>query len=220
MTYVIADVHGERDRWLDMLKLIQFSDDDVMYVLGDVIDSNSDGIEILLDIMQRPNIHMILANHEKMMLDAFWSQDYHEARRLWKNNGGGNTYRTMQYKLTSQERVRILHFIKNLPDHLEITVNGQGFHLVHGYVGENTHDRIWGRPEPPPMEPPIPGKTVICGHTATYYLHLYEPGYDEDSPFEIFYAPGLIGIDCGCGNETNLRRLACLRLEDMAEFYV
>lgn len=42
----------------------------------------------------------------------------------------------------------------------------------------------------------------------------------RDSPFEIFHAPGLIGIDCGCGNETDLRRLACLRLEDMREFYV
>ena len=62
--------------------------------------------------------------------------------------------------------------------------------------------------------------TIICGHTCTYFLNLYTEGHDENSPFKIFYAPGIIGIDCGCGNETDLRRLACLRLEDMHEFYV
>ena len=31
---------------------------------------------------------------------------------------------------------------------------------------------------------------------------------------------GLIVIDCGCGSGYELRRLACLRLDDMEEFYV
>ena len=220
MTYVLSDLHGEINRWHAMLELIQFSDTDTLYVLGDCIDRKPHGIEIIQEIMEQPNIHLILGNHEYMMLGSFWSPDYHDNRHLWKYNGGGCTYRTMQYKLTSQERVRILRFIKGLPDHLEVTVNGRDFYLVHGYVGETTHDRIWGRPEPPSREPPIPGKTIICGHTVTYYLNLYVEGYDETASFEIFYAPGLIGIDCGCGNSTDQRRLACLRLEDLAEFYI
>ena len=36
----------------------------------------------------------------------------------------------------------------------------------------------------------------------------------------IIHAPGLIAIDCGCGNATDLRRLACLRLDDLKEFYI
>ena len=31
---------------------------------------------------------------------------------------------------------------------------------------------------------------------------------------------GVIDIDCGCGLKTEYARLACLRLNDMAEFYV
>lgn len=219
MIYCVGDIHGEISRWNAMLELIQFSDNDTMYVLGDVIDRNPHGIEILQDIMQRPNVHMIVGNHEDMMLQSFWSANDYDARRLWKYNGGGGTYRTMVYKIPTEERLRILRFVQELPDHLEIEVNGQHFYLVHGNVGDNRHDRIWGRPEPPPTEPPIPGKTVIVGHTCTYYLNVLVEGYDEEAPFEIFYAPGLIDIDCGCGNDTDARRLACLRLDDMKEFY-
>ena len=46
MTYCLSDIHGEILKWQDMLKLIQFSDEDTMYVLGDVIDRNPHGIEI------------------------------------------------------------------------------------------------------------------------------------------------------------------------------
>lgn len=220
MTYVLSDIHGELDRWQAMLQLIDFSDQDTLYVLGDVIDLCPDGIEILRDIMRRPNVKFIIGNHEAMMLDTFWSVDGYDARRLWSSNGGGNTYRTMKYKTPTAERLRILRFIREAPDEIEVEVNGQKFYLVHGYVGQTHHDRIWGRPEPPPKEPPILGKTVICGHTCTYFLNLYCEDHNEDAPFEIFYAPGLICVDCGCGNKTELRRLACLRLEDMKEFYV
>ena len=39
--------------------------------------------------------------------------------------------------------------------------------------------------------------------------------------FFIMHGNGIIDIDCGCGHQkTAHRRLACLRLDDMAEFYV
>ena len=220
MTYCLSDIHGEILKWQDMLKLIQFSDEDTMYVLGDVIDRNPHGIEILQDIMKRPNIHMIIGNHEDMMLKTLGKHNEYHARRLWQQNGGGSTYREMVYGATPEERNQILQYVSELPDYLEIEVNGRNFYLVHGNVASTRVERIWDRPDPPPDEPPIPDTTIICGHTCTYFLNLYTEGYDENSPFEIFYAPGLIGIDCGCGNETDLRRLACLRLEDMQEFYV
>ena len=203
-----------------MLELIEFSDADTLYVLGDVIDRNPHGIEILQDIMRRPNIHMVVGNHEDMMLKTLGRNNEYNARWLWQQNGGGSTYREMVYGVTSEERDQILRYVNGLPDYLEIEVNGRSFYLVHGNVGSTRAERIWDRPDPPLDEPPIPGTTIICGHTCTYFLNLYTEGYDENSLFEIFHAPGLIGIDCGCGNETDLRRLACLRLEDMHEFYV
>lgn len=220
MTYVMADIHGELDRYIAILDLIQFSENDTLYILGDVIDRSKDSIELLQMIMKQPNVHMIIGNHEELMLTTLGPRNEIGARQTWKENGGGNTYRTMVYILSAEERNRILDFVQQLPDYLEIEVNGQQFYLVHGNYGETRFNRLWGRPEPPPTEPPIPGATVIVGHTCTYYLNLYCEDYDENAPWEIFYGPGLIGIDCGCGNDSELRRLACLRLDDMKEFYI
>ena len=36
--YVMGDIHGEADRFHAMLKKILFSEDDVLILLGDVID--------------------------------------------------------------------------------------------------------------------------------------------------------------------------------------
>ena len=107
MIYCVSDIHGEILRWKSMLELIRFSDDDTLYVLGDVIDRNPFGIKILQDIMSRPNVHMIVGNHEDMMLQTFWSNNDYDARRLWKYNGGGSTYRTMVYKIPTAERLRL-----------------------------------------------------------------------------------------------------------------
>ena len=38
MHYVMADLHGEYDRWRRMLDRIAFSDADTLYILGDVVD--------------------------------------------------------------------------------------------------------------------------------------------------------------------------------------
>ena len=220
MTYVLSDIHGEIDRWNKILNLIQFSENDTLIVIGDVIDRNPHGIEILQDIMRRPNIKFIIGNHEQMMLDSFWSGNDYDARRLWTYNGGGVTYRTMVYKMPTEERLQILRFIQESPDFIEIEVNGQQYHIVHGMPSHDRTTRLWDRPEPPPKEPPLPGKICIVGHTSTYWLNMYREHYRENTPLEIFHAPGLICIDCGCGSGYALRRLACLRLDDMKEFYV
>ena len=54
------------------------------------------------------------------------------------------------------------------------------------------------------------------GHTPTCFLT-----GDFTSPLSVWKGNGVIDIDCGCGNlNAAHRRLACLRLDDMAEFYV
>jgi len=63
---------------------------------------------------------------------------------------------------------------------------------------------------------PFPDTICIVGHTPTVFL---TDGHDED--FSIWHGDGILDIDCGCGSmKAAHRRLACLRLDDMAEFYV
>ncbi len=214
MIYCISDIHGEYDRYLAMLDRIGLSDDDTLYVLGDVIDRRPNGVDVLVDIMERPNVQMILGNHEQMMLDTLGRNNVVGARQLWQQNGGSSTRRELLYHRTPSERNEILRFVRNLPDHLDIEVSGRKFHLVHGYPDLTKENRIWGRPEVG-QPAPMPGTTVIVGHTPTVHLR-----GDDGKPFRIWHGNGIIDIDCGCGNVTKLRRLACLRLDDMEEFYI
>lgn len=140
MTYCMSDLHGEKDLFDKMLKQIHFSSQDHLYILGDVIDRGSHGAELLEQIMASDNITMLLGNHEQMCLSTLGLHQEIGARELWRQNGGMSTYRTLLYRRTSRDRHQILRFLAGLPDHLDITVNEQKFHLVHGCPGSgNPH---------------------------------------------------------------------------------
>ncbi len=214
MIYCISDIHGELDRFEKMLELIGFSDNDHMYILGDAIDRGSKGIQTLLKIMDTPNMTMLLGNHEQMCQMAMLPGADYATQRLWKMNGGKMTFGELTAIRPKDEVRRILDFIDTLPDCLDVTVGDRVFHLVHGLPGEGMYTRIWGRPEDY-YECPIKDKTVVIGHTPVWYL-----SHNEFEPFKIWHGKGYIDIDCGCGGQSPYRRLACLRLDDMREFYV
>ena len=217
MIYCMSDIHGEADRFHAMLQLINFSAEDTLYIIGDVIDRHPGGVDILQEIIATPNMIMLLGNHEDMCLKTLGSQNEFGYREMWKQNGGSSTYRELLYHTTHIGRAQILNFISKLPVALDIEVNGRKFHLVHGWPADNDEDRIWGRPMDGIGELWEEDVTPIIGHTPTIYLY---PN-DHISPFEIYHSPlGYIAIDCGCGNKTERRRLACLRLDDMKEYYI
>lgn len=232
MTYCISDIHGELDRFEEMLKLIGFNDNDTLYILGDVVDRGRKSIDILERIIDSPNMKMILGNHEKMMLDVIApkecliTRDISEYRQLWLLNGGKETFREFTYKRTAQEKQRIIRFLRSLPLFLDLEIGEKRFHLVHGYPTrlisgypiENKDDCIWKRVSSATTLSRFIDKNTICivGHTPTPYLT-----QNFSKPFKIYHGDGWIDIDCACGNlGVENRRLACLRLEDMKEFYV
>ncbi len=51
MIYVISDIHGNKRAWESIKKQINLNEDDMLYILGDVIDRGRDGINILLEII-------------------------------------------------------------------------------------------------------------------------------------------------------------------------
>ena len=71
MIYVTSDLHGYPLKKIkDMLNRVGFSDDDFLFVLGDVIDRGEDGIKILKWMMSQSNMELIMGNHEAMMLSC------------------------------------------------------------------------------------------------------------------------------------------------------
>jgi len=208
---------------------INLRDEDTLYVLGDVIDRYPDGIFILQELMAMPNAKLLRGNHEDMMLSALtmrvdmddpWSVSMlKEAVQLWFYNCGETTYEAVK-RLSAKERQDIFRYLRGLPSEYLVTVNGVTYLLVHGAPRELCPEEedsgdytIWGRLKPDDVMPE--GVTVIFGHTPT-------DEYLKDNPLRIWHGDRMIGIDCGSGypEDYEMRgRLACLRLEDMKEFY-
>ena len=107
MIYVLSDIHGQRRRFDSIMKQINLQPEDTLYVLGDVIDRNPDGIKILRQLMAMPNVKLLLGNHEQMMLDAlyypvpehaYWPDEYLTSmKNHWYNNGGGVTHNYLKH---------------------------------------------------------------------------------------------------------------------------
>lgn len=223
--YVMSDLHGEGELFHAMLKQIQFSDKDQLYIIGDVIDRGANGIDLLLEIMETPNIQMILGNHEYMMLQ-YLSPDATEVDvRRWNKNGNAPTLDAFR-KLEPELQEKLLAFLHSCPAHTDLYVNNKLFFLVHGFPGRDIHDCVWNRPTLD-AENPIRGTTLIVGHTPV--PNLLHPGMEDDEIItemtdngtlpEILHATGFIDIDCGCSFDKPLKTLGCLRLNDMAAFY-
>ncbi len=233
-TYVLSDTHGCYDEYLKMLDKIGFGPEDALYFLGDAIDRGPDGIKIMLDMMEHPNIHAILGNHEAMALDALpvletikeiyngrakdgtrITADDVDKVNLWYDNGCKPTARAYM-KLPKSERNRIFRYMKSLPLYREIEVKGRKFVLVHAALGNfspdkslkdySQHDLVWERPKTSTKY--FDDKTVIVGHTPTCLL---------GKSGRFYHGDGFIDIDCGC---VFGRTLGCLCLDTMEEFYV
>lgn len=226
--YCMSDLHGQIGAFHKMLEMIGFTSEDTLYIIGDVVDRGPYGVEILREIMKMPNVRMILGNHELMMREYLNPDATEKQINRWNRNRNTPTLYAFQ-RLTKQEQEMVLHFIQNLPYNAELTVGNMNFFLVHGWPGGNLHDAVWGRPDGLNSSYPLPGQQLIIGHTPVSYLMT---GTDEKEEVylkelestgnhvKILHTPGFIDLDCGCGYPFYSCALSCIRLDDMAEFYV
>lgn len=236
MIYVMSDIHGNLRRFESVMKQINLQPDDTLYILGDVIDRWPYGIKILRRIMKMPNVKMLLGNHELMMLEALDENGYVSKNAIgrfgrkidiWYNNGGMVTHNYIKH-LSIPMRREIIEYLKSLPVSYDFDFHGMHYKLVHAAPPEwyETSDRyysnekeyaVWERRYPAYGNTET--YTVIFGHTPTIH-------FQSENPMEIHYEEFAIGIDCGAGGAEYVPvqrkrkgRLACLRLDDLNEFY-
>ncbi len=232
MTYVMSDLHGQYEKYRKMLEKIAFSDEDELYILGDVVDRGSQSAELLLDMSMRPNVYPILGNHDmtaSVVLKKFCSlidddlcadmeQDsFIKLMAAWQLDGGNSTLDSFR-KLPPEEREALLDYLEEFVPYECIEVNGHKFLLVHGGIPFGKRHI--------PMEKQEVGKliferpmydlryyediTLVTGHTPTVTI---DPAYRG----RIYHKNGHLAVDCGAGFGLPL---GCVRLEDFAEFYV
>ena len=64
MTYVISNIHGNYSKFTEMLDKISFSDNDIMYVLGDIVDFGDETMEVVCDLSVRMNVYPVIGEHD------------------------------------------------------------------------------------------------------------------------------------------------------------
>lgn len=66
--YVISDIHGEYDKFVELINRIGLRETDTLYILGDVPDRGPRPISVIRKLMEMPNVIPIVGNHEFMAM--------------------------------------------------------------------------------------------------------------------------------------------------------
>ena len=169
-TYVISDIHGQYDMFVDLLEKIKLKDEDTLYILGDVLDRGPHPVKTLRKLMEMPNAICLVGNHEVMALECLefllGEITYASIEKLeadgklldnvntWQSNGSKTTIDEFK-QLDSEARQDVIDFIKELSVYEEVSVNDKDYLLVHAGLGNyspekdiedySLHELIWVR---------------------------------------------------------------------------
>ena len=215
MQYIISDIHGCYEQYIQLLERIDFSDEDVLYVLGDAMDRGPESIKVMQDIMSRQNVVYILGNHDFVILNlmqklyiAHTSEEAQKERLLrqveeyliMSPNGEATTL--MQFsELEREEQKAIMDYLLESYVYKEISYNGKNYLLVHAGIEDFNPDKelweydpdcfLFDRPDFTKPYFPDENICVVVGHTPT-------PLIREDKKPLIYRENGFLAIDCGC----------------------
>ncbi|MCL2231443.1 MAG: metallophosphoesterase [Treponema sp.] len=88
MKYCCSDLHGCFDEFMELLKRINFTGRDTMYILGDTIDRGPKPVELLTHIYENDNIIPLMGNHEEFLLDYADNGPNAASKDSWQKNNG------------------------------------------------------------------------------------------------------------------------------------
>lgn len=213
-TYVISDIHGCYEEYMDLLEKINFSDQDELYVLGDAMDRGPEPIRVIRDLMRRPNVFYIIGNHDLMFLSVISSlaaeitkgsmnsltADTHQSYQHWMQDGGKTTV-TQFLKLSHHEQRDILEYLEEAAPYAMLVEKNCLYVLVHAGIKNFSADKeldeydptdfLWERADYGRRYYPSERIFLVTGHTPT-------PLIRKDRKPLVYQENGHIAIDCGC----------------------
>ena len=229
MIYVVSDLHGSFDKFKRLLKEIRFNDNDVMYVLGDIVDYGEEPIELLCDLSMRYNVIPIVGDHDlralrllgelDKMLRGESTPDPEVIAEMtgWIQDGGQKTMEGFK-ALDDDMKEGVIEYLEDMSLYEEVEAGGRKYLLVHAGIA----DFDGGTPledympedfisQPADVERQlIDGVTMIVGHVPTYEIQGAQKG-------KIYHGEGAVAIDCGAAFG---EPLACLCLDNGKEYYI
>lgn len=172
MRYCISDLHGKYELYQKLLNAIRFSEQDTMYICGDIIDKGENSIRLAKYISSSPNMHCILGNHEYTFL-----QYYHSILQTSPNDFDAVLKKLQSYFPGEDCPLDwdLVDWFDGLPTYIEeddficvhagipVDTTGKLFPLSNVSAEQLVHDRRFKNPELVHTSP----KCVFFGHTQT-----------------------------------------------------
>lgn len=229
MIYAVSDLHGSFDKFKRLLKEIKFNDNDVMYVIGDIVDYGEEPIELLCDLSMRYNVIPIVGDHDfralrllgelDKMLRGESTPDPEVISEMtqWIQDGGQKTMEGFK-ALDADMKEGVIEYLEDMSLYEEVEAGGKKYILVHAGIADFDADTPLDdyMPEDFISQPLdverqlIDGVTLIVGHVPTYEIAGAEKG-------RIYHGEGAVAIDCGAAFG---EPLACLCLDNGKEYYI
>ncbi len=230
MVYCTSDLHGIAPERLEfLLKKVDFCDDDELFVLGDVIDRGEHSVELIKWLMSKPNVNLILGNHEAMLLscsfifaeiteESISALDELKIELLnnWIANGADTTLKALR-KLKKEDInsfYDIIDYLRDLPLYDTVSVGEKDFILIHAGFDNFSENKkmsdyedfeiLWTRPKL--TDEYFTDFITVFGHTPTF-------SFGEEYNGKIIKTKTWVNIDTSPNP-------CLLRLDDMKEFYM
>ena len=214
MRYIISDIHGCYEEYKELLKKISFSEEDELFVLGDVVDRGPEPMKVLQDMMTRTNVVYLLGNHDFMFYtimkkfavevtgdnyDSQLSDDDMLAYITWIQDGGYQTAEAFR-KLNRYEKEDILDYVSDAMIYEVLEHDNKEYILVHAGLGNFSAEKDLDDYE---LDELLESRTdytknyfaddriLVTGHTPTLSIQ----GWEKP---EVFAENNHIALDCGC----------------------
>ena len=217
MTYVIADICGNYQKFKELMDNVLIGESDTLYILGNTVDFGDEPMELLEDISMRTNVYAVagardylaarmLHGFDKMLrTGATPDTDYIAEMTAWVAEGGQTTLDGFR-ALDADAREGVLDYLTEMTLYEEANVKGKTYILMSRGIANYDADTDLEDYEPEDFfaedaeAPEIEDAIVVVGGEPTASGKIEKEG-------------NVIRINCGA-------KLACLCLESGKEFYV
>ncbi len=180
MTYVMGNICGRYDKYLELIRLIGLKSSDDLYLIGDMTDNSESSVELLRDISMRSNVFAILGDREYAAL---------------KQKGSHGLIECIE-RLDTDEGEALIEYLEELVLYEQVNIGGREYILIHREPDDRDTDReLFGLQKGLDDLPDMSRMTVISGH---------KPSGEKISRHD-----NRVYLNCGEGAETPLCAL-CL----------
>ena len=138
MTYVIADICGNYQKFKELMDNVLISDSDTLYILGNTVDFGDEPMELIEDISMRANVYAVAGARDYLAARMLYGFDkmlkggttpdanYISEMTAWVAEGGQTTLDGFR-ALDADAREGVLDYLSEMTLYEEANVKGKNY---------------------------------------------------------------------------------------------